>query len=139
MYNYGTAAEVLDTVFEVIEGGKTVEAAKTVAVVADNGTKLFDVAASEVYAANGSAATVESVVSISEGAASGTTAGAGLLAMDVGAAGAAIAPALGIAAGIGLYNLTPEFWDGVATTLLDAGATVGGKIMGMVTPDGMTL
>lgn len=139
MYNYGSAAEVLDTVFEVIEGGKTVEAAKTAAVVADNGTKLFDVAASEVYAANGSAATVESVVSIGEGAASGTTAGAGLLAMDVGAVGAAIAPALGIVAGAGLYNLTPDFWDGIANTLMDAGSTVKGKVMGMVTPDGMTL
>lgn len=137
-YNFGTAAEVLENVFEVIEGGKAVEAAGTAELIADNGAKIFDIATKEVYAANGSATTVAEVVSIGEGATAGTTAGAGILAMDVGAVGAAIAPALGILAGIGLYNLAPEFWDNVAMQLVDAGQTVKGKVVGLLTEDGKT-
>lgn len=143
MYNYGTAAEVLNTVFDVIEGGKAVEAANVAEVIADNGAKIFDITTSEAFAANGSAAAVGSTVSIAEGATAGTTAGAGTLAMTVGDAVAAVAPALGVAtlgvaAGIGLYNLAPEFWTSLSNDLVDAGQTVGGKVMGLIMPDGTT-
>lgn len=143
MYNYGTAAEVLNTVFDVIEGGKAVEAANVAEVIADNGAKIFDITTSEAFAANGSAAAIGSTVSIAEGATAGTTAGAGTLAMTVGDAVAAVAPALGVvaagvAAGVGLYNLAPEFWTQLSNDLVDAGQTVGGKVMGLIMPDGTT-
>lgn len=135
-YNYGSAAEVLDNVFDVIEGGQSATA--TGEVIADNGAKIFDIATKEVYAANGSAAEVAEVVSVGEGATVGTTAGAGILAVDVGVAGAAIAPALGIAAGFGLYNLAPEFWNNVSEQLVNAGQTVKGKVQALLMPDGST-
>lgn len=143
MYNYGTAAEVLNTVFDVIEGGKAVEAANVAEVIADNGAKIFDITTSEAFAANGSAAAIGSTVSIAEGATAGTTAGAGALSMTVADAVAAVAPALGVAtagvaAGVGLYNLAPEFWTQLSSDLVDAGQTVGGKVMGLIMPDGTT-
>lgn len=137
-YNIGTAAEVLENVFEVIEGGKAVEAAKVSELVADNGAKIFDIATKEVFAANGSAAEVSEVVSIAEGATTGTTAGAGILAMDVGVAGALAAPVLGIAAGVGLYNLAPEFWTEASNKLVEIGSTVKNKVVGLLMPDGST-
>jgi len=135
-YNYGSAAEVLNNVFDVIEGGQAATA--TGEVIADNGAKIFDIATKEVIASNGSAAEVAEVVSVAEGTTAGTTAGAGILAMDVGAAGAAIAPALGIAAGFGLYNLAPEFWTNVSNQLVNAGQTVKGKVQALLMPDGST-
>lgn len=67
-----------------------------------------------------------------------TAKGAGLLAMDVGLAGAAIAPALGLVSGVALYNLTPSFWDAVAEKLMAAGYLVKGKIEAILKKDGTT-
>lgn len=41
-----------------------------------------------------------------------------LLSLDVGVVGAAAAPLLGVALGVGLYELSPEFWTKVSMTLL---------------------
>lgn len=137
-YIPGTAAEVLEPVFRVIEGGATVARENVTELVADNGAKIFDITTKTAVSGNGAATQVGSVVNISEGAATGTTAGAGILAMDVGAAGAAIAPALGILAGVGLYNLAPEFWTNVSNSLVAAGKTVKGKVVGILQPNGKT-
>ena len=138
-YVDGTSAiEMLDNVFEVLEGGKSVEAAKVTELIADNGAKICDITSYTTNAANGAAAEVGEVVNIEAGAAAGTTTGAGILAMDVGAAGAAIAPALGILAGVGLYNLAPEFWTNVADKLTQAGYTVKGKVIGFIDNQGIT-
>lgn len=137
-YNLGTAAEVLENVYQVIEGGKAVEAAKVSELVADNGAKIFDIATKEVFAANGSATEVAEVVSIAEGATAGTTAGAGIFTMEATTAATMVAPVLGIAAGFGLYNLAPDFWTDVADKLVDAGVTVKNKVVGLLMPDGST-
>ena len=143
MYNYGTAAEVLETVFDVIEGGKAVEAANVAEVIADNGAKIFDITTAETFAANGSAATIGSTVSMAEGATAGVTAGAGVVTMSIADAAAAVAPALGVAAlgvagGFALYNLAPEFWTNLSNELTGQGQTVNGKVVGLMTPDGTT-
>ena len=137
-YIPGTAAEVLEPVFRVIEGGATVARENVTELVADNGAKIFDITTKTAVSGNGAATQVGSVVNIAEGASTGTTAGAGILAMDVGAAGAAIAPALGILAGVGLYNLAPEFWTNVSNSLVAAGKTVKGKVIGILQPNGKT-
>lgn len=138
-YIDGTSAiEMLDSVFEVLEGGKSVEAAKVTELIADNGSKIADITSYTTNAANGAAAEVAEVVNIETGAAAGTTTGAGILATDVGLAGAAIAPALGLIAGVGLYALAPEFWTNVSDKLMDAGATVKGKVIGFIDADGNT-
>ena len=138
-YIDGTSAvEMLDTVFEVLEGGGEVASADIIEFVADNGSKIADVTMHEVNATNGLATEVAEVVSVESGATAGTATGAGILTMDVGLAGAAIAPALGIVAGAGLYNLTPEFWDNVANELTEAGCTVKGKVVCFLDNTGIT-
>lgn len=124
------AGEVLTTIYEVIEGGGGL-VGEAVEIVTDSGIKIAEGTATAVETTNGTAATV---TSISE--AGGAASGAGLLAIDVGVAGAMVAPLLGIAAGYGLYNLAPEFWTSVSNKLIEAGQTIGGKVLGIVTKDG---
>ena len=122
------AEEVAEIVLEVIEGGKSVS--NVIHFVADNGDDIAQGVQSTAQAGNGIAATITSLVS------GGVTAGLGMLAVDVGVAGLAIAPALGILAGVGLYELAPEFWTSVSDSLLEAGQTIGGKVHALLTDDG---
>ena len=50
---------------------------------------------------------------------------------------AAIAGALGIGVGVGMYEINPDFWDKVANALMDAGAIVGGGVLSIM-KDGKT-
>lgn len=139
MYVDGTSAlQMLEPVYEVIEGGGSVPASNVVEFVADNGTKIADVTVHEVNAANGAAAEVSEVVDIASGATAGTATGAGILTMEVTAASAAIGVALGLVGGVALYNLTPDFWDSLVRNLHDAGKTVKGKIISYLSGDGVT-
>ena len=124
-------AEQLAQLFEVLEGGAQVagevvqfpvDAAGAAAETSLAGEGISTV----VQMGNGAAAEVSQLTVVEGGAA--TTTGVGLLAMDVGVAGAAVAPALGVLAGVGLYNLAPEFWTNVSNSLVAAGQTVGGKV-----------
>lgn len=94
--------------------------------------------AAETYieASTGEVASLTVGETVTEVSAAGT--GAGVLGLEVGAAGAAIAPALGLVAGFALYNIAPEFWDGVADSLMDAGELVGGKVQGILNSDKST-
>lgn len=105
-------------------------------LVADNGMVIGDVIADTIMGGNGAATEATQLVTV-EGA-SATTAGAGIMAVELPAAAAAIAPALGLVAGVGLYNLAPEFWDGVAEDLMEAGQTIGGNVIGFVNANGDT-
>ena len=117
--------EQLATIFEVIEGGVETTA-EVIPFPADAGATALEGTTTAVQLGNGLATEVSQLTVVEGGAT--TTAGVGLLAMDVGAVGLAIAPALGIIAGVGLYNLAPEFWTNVADKLTQAGQTVGGKV-----------
>ena len=124
-------AEQLAQIFEVLEGGAQVAGEVVQFPVDAAGAAAETSLAGEgistlVQMGNGAAAEVSQLTVVEGGAA--TTTGVGLLAMDVGVAGAAIAPALGILAGVGLYNLAPEFWTNVSNSLVAAGQTVGGKV-----------
>lgn len=124
--------EQLATIFEVIEGGVETTA-EVIPFPADAGATALEGTNTAVQLGNG-VATEVSQLTVVEGGAT-TTAGVGLLAMDVGAVGLAIAPALGIIAGVGLYNLAPEFWTNVANRLTQAGQTVGGKVRAFLNGD----
>lgn len=126
--------EQLATIFEVIEGGAstTAEVIQFPTDVAGAGATL-EGTTTEVMLGNG-VATEVSQLTVLEGGAT-ETAGVGLLAMDVGTVGMAIAPALGIIAGVGLYNLAPEFWTNVSNQLVQAGQTVGGKVRAFLNGD----
>lgn len=100
--------------------------------IAGNGNAA---AVSTVFETTATEVTVESA-QVTEVAATGT--GAGLMGLDVGLAGAAIAPALGIVAGVALYNLTPDFWDGIAATLMGEGKLKDGKVPTLIDENGKT-
>lgn len=106
---------------EIVEGN-------VVRVIADNGATIGEAVAKEIVAGNGTAATVYTMTQA--GGTGPVATGLAYLAMDLGVAGAAIAPALGILAGVGLYSLAPEFWTNVSNTLVEAGKTIGGKLIG---------
>jgi len=129
------AEQIAEVFLDVIEGGKSVsESAEIIQFVADNGAAIAEGITETAAAGNGVAAEVTAVTETVSSAT--TTTGLGLLAIDVGVAGAAIAPALGILAGVGLYNLAPEFWTNVSNTLVEAGQTIGGKVHALLTDDG---
>ena len=117
--------EQLATIFEVLEGGVE-PTAEIISFPADAGTTALEGTTTAVELGNGVATEVSQLTVLEGGSA--TTTGVGLLATDVGVAGMAIAPALGILAGVGLYNLAPEFWTNVSNRLVEAGQTVGGKV-----------
>ena len=117
-------AEYLKT---IITPGTQIEG-NVVKIIADNGDEIGDAVFKVVQGGNGTANNVG--VAVQTGATGATTTGLAYLSMEVGTVGYAIAPALGVLAGVGLYNLAPSFWDDVAYTLQNAGKTVGGKILG---------
>lgn len=127
-------AEQLTQIFEVLEGGAEVAADNVIQFPVDAAGSAAETAlagegtSTVVQLGNGAAAEVSQLTVTEAGATTATTSGIGILAMDVGAAGAAIAPALGILAGVGLYNLAPEFWTDVSNRLVAAGQTIGGKV-----------
>lgn len=51
-------------------------------------------------------------------------------------AGPAIAVGLGVGLGVVLYNISPDFWDGVSDKLVKAGKTIGGKVLTFFDKDG---
>lgn len=75
---------------------------------------------SEAGAATASTGAAQSTanVALTEGATAGKAGVAGVLSMSLPTAFAAIAPVAGVAVGVGLYELSPTFWETVSRTLL---------------------
>lgn len=121
---------------EVIQAGQAIEG-NVVRIIADNGDDIGEAVFKVIQGGNGSAANVGVAVQTAGGAA--TTTGLAFLALDVTVVGAAIAPALGVLAGVGLYNLAPEFWTNVSNALVEAGQTIGGKVIGYWNGDNVHL
>lgn len=72
-------------------------------------------------------------------AASGGGYGAlGILSADVGVVGAAIAPLLGVALGVGLYETNPEFWTKISETILPFAYPDSDEVAVFVDSDGNT-
>jgi len=124
--------EQLATIFKVLEGGGEVPAGEIIQFPADvaGAGSALEGTTTTVELGNGIATEISQLTATEAGAT--TTAGVGLLALDVGVAGAAIAPALGILAGVGLYSLAPEFWTNVSNKLLEAGQTINGKVRAFI-------
>lgn len=75
---------------------------------------------SEVGAATSAAGAAETVgnFTVTEGGAAGAIGIGGVLSMPLPTAAAAIAPLAGVALGVGLYKLNPEFWTKISKALL---------------------
>lgn len=133
-------AQVLEDIFTVIEGGKDLgEAAKIIQFPSDNGQKVYEAVEMTQQGSNGTGLNywAAAIVSGAGTAARALSSGAIMLGMEVGVVGAAIAPALGLLSGYVLYNLSPEFWDGIANALIEAGETVKGKVVAYMNEDGI--
>lgn len=122
----GSVVNFADAVRAAIEAGTEIEGT-VVRVIADNGATIGSGTTFEVIGGNGVASTVTAMAQTA--GSTTTTTGLAFLSVDLGIAGAAIAPALGVLAGVGLYNLAPSFWDTVSNALMEAGQTIGGKIV----------
>lgn len=97
--NFPNAATAAEAAAEYVAGGGSVSGAGA------------------ATAATGAAENVANMTII-KGGAEGASGVAGLLAMPLPTAAAAIAPLAGAAIGVGLYELNPEFWSTVSETLL---------------------
>lgn len=132
--------EQLATIFEVLEGGVETTA-EVIPFPVDAGATALEGTTTTVQLGNGIATEV-SQLTVTE-AGTTTTAGVGLLALDVGVAGAICAPFLGLAVGgvVGnaLYELDPVFWLNVSNSLVEAGETVGGKVRAFLNSDTKTV
>ena len=109
-----------------ISAGSAVEG-NVVRIIADNGAEIGEGVFKVIEGGNGTAAEVG--VATQTGASGAVATGMAYLTMEVSSAAVALAPALGIAAGVGLYNATPEFWDMIAEYWVNAGKTIGGKVL----------
>ena len=99
-----------------------------VKLFADNGAEVGETILKVIEGGNGTASEV-SVEVQAAGASGGIASGMAFLTLDLGVIGAALAPALGFAAGAGLYSLAPDFWTDVSNSLVNAGKTIGGKVI----------
>lgn len=98
------------------------EAASAAANAASNASAsaIFDsyVGAGNGVTSLGGGAIRQAVSNLTLTLKNGATAAAGLLATPLPTAFAALAPFAGVAAGVGLYNLNPDFWERVSRVLL---------------------
>ena len=126
----------LSSIFEVIEGGAEVSG-EIIPFPSDAGVTALEGVTETVELGNGVATEVSQLTVVEGGATA--TAGVGLLGVEVGAGVSAIAIGLGVLAGVGLYELAPEFWTNVSNSLVEAGQTVGGKIRAFLNSDNRTI
>ena len=131
----GAPQEVLQEIFTVIEGGNTIgTSAEIIQFPADNGSGVFNVIQKTIKGANGTG--LNYWVSAVASGASALSAGALYITCTFPEFIALAVPCLGIAVGTIWYNMAPEFWEGIANKLIDAGYTVKGKVVGYMNTQG---
>lgn len=140
MYNMALPQEIAQEIFTVIEGGNPVGTpADIIQFPSDNGANTWSVVKKFFKGDNGTG--LYYWVAVFEGAIGEVTyalsAGASMLTMEVGILGVGLAPALGITTGYVLYNIAPSFWDSVSEKLVNAGLTIGGKVVGFFNNEGV--
>lgn len=113
----------------IIQAGQVVEQTNIVEIVNDTGLVVGHATYEMVQSNNGVAQEVAVATTAGGTGVAAYTTGLAYMAIDVTAVGAALAPALGVLAGVGLYNLAPEFWTRVSNALVEAGETIGGKVI----------
>lgn len=112
---------------QAIQAGQAVEG-NVVKVIADNGAEIGDAVFKVIEGGNGTAAEVG--VATQAGGTGAVATGLAFLTTPLPTFAMALAPALGFVAGAGLYSLAPDFWNGLADKLIEAGETIGGKVVG---------
>lgn len=113
----------------IIQAGQVVEQANVVEIVNDTGLVVGHATYEVVQSSNGVAQEVAVATTAGGTGVAAYTTGLAYMTVDVSVVGAALAPAFGVLAGVGLYNLAPEFWTNVSNALINAGQTIGGKVI----------
>lgn len=113
----------------IIQAGQVVEQTNIVEIVNDTGMVVGHATYEVVQSSNGVAQEVAVATTAGGTGVAAYTTGLAYMAADVSVVGAALAPALGVLAGTGLYNLAPRFWEDLAYNLQLAGKTIGGKVI----------
>lgn len=132
----GAPAEVLEEIFTVIEGGRTIgEAAEIIQFPSDNGARTFTAINKTFQGTNGTGLNYW-VSAVVEGAAA-VSAGALFIVTSIPEFIAFAVPCLGIAVGTGFYNIDPEGWTNLALLLSDAGWTVRNKVVAFMVDEGI--
>lgn len=132
----GAPAEVLEDIFTVIEGGKTIgDSAQIIQFPSDNGQRTFDAIRMQSQNANGQGLNYW-VSAVSQGAAA-ISAGAIIVTVALPEFMALAVPCLGIAVGTAWYNIDPEGWTNLALLITDAGWTIKNKVVGFMTEKGI--
>ena len=115
---------------EATQAGQTIVDGNTVRVITDNGDDIGEAVLKVVQGNNGTASNVWTMV---QTAVQGVvTTGVSYLAISLPTAFTAIAPCLGITAGVGIYEITSgdtDFHNRLLQALMDEGKTIGGKIL----------
>lgn len=113
----------------IIQAGQVVEQTNVVEIVNDTGLVVGHATYEVVQSNNGVAQEVAVATTAGGTGVAAYTTGLAYMAVDVGTVGLALAPAFGVLAGTGLYNLAPRFWEDLAYNLQLAGKTIGGKVI----------
>lgn len=120
----------------IVSEGAQVIGKKIIQIIADNGAPIGIGYVAGAAAENGAAATVTGLVTEKAGETVGTGLAVGTI--NVSTAAMAIAPALGIAAGIALYNIDPQFWTDLSDRLFNGGKTINNQVINYYNGDGYT-
>ena len=135
----GMPAEVIDEIFTVIQGGSAIgDPAEIIQFPLDNGNTI-DVVEKTYKGTNGVGFNywVVAFETLVGGVATAVSGGAALLTTSVPAFAAALAPAMGLTVGYISYNIAPELWDKIANELMEAGETIGGKVVAYMDENGV--
>lgn len=132
----GAPAEVLEEIFTVIEGGRTIgTSAEVIQFPSDNGSTTYTAVNKTFQGTNGTGLNYW-VAAVVEGA-SAISAGALMIVTGIPEFVALAVPCLGIGVGTALYNIDPEGWTNLAVKLANAGLTVQGKVVSFLTENGI--
>lgn len=126
----GSIIEFSEAVRALLRGGEVVEGTAVKVITSDAGSTIGAAVKSTVTTGNGTSATIYQMTDAAiEGgrvvSQTGTTTGVAFLTTSIPTACAAIAPCLGVAAGYGLYSISPDFWRDVSNNLIAMGQTIG--------------
>ena len=136
------AGEVIGNVIRTAasSNGATTAVSNTVEVLVKETAvdqALIDAVASGSVGTAADVGTLTVGETVSEVTLTGGGAGVGGTALAT-VAGPAIAVGLGVALGTIMYNIAPDFWSDVSDKLVQAGKTIGGKVLSFFDKDGNT-
>lgn len=138
VYDMSLPQEVTQEIFQVIQGGSTLGTpAEIIQFPSDNGQNVYNVVQKTFQGNNGTGFNywVVAAETLIGEVTMAVSAGAAILTMPLaGPTGAVvgIAAALGLTTGYVLYEIAPEFWNDVSEDLVNAGETIGGKLITMI-------